>query len=264
MTILEAIFLGIVQGVTEFMPVSSSGHLLLLKDMMGIEASGVEFEIAVHAATVLSTIIVFRKEILSLLAGLFKFDYNDETAYICKIVLSMLPILVAGVLFKSRIEELFNAGVLVAGVFLLVTSALLLLSHFIRPKGRPLTYSSAFVIGLAQAFAVVPGLSRSGATISTGLLLGVSRDEVAKFSFLMVLVPVLGEAALKLLSGEFSGESAGVGALPLLFGFLAAFIFGLVACKVVISLVKRAKLTGFAIYCAVIGVIAIVMSYIVS
>lgn len=262
MNLLEAIILGIVQGLTEFLPVSSSGHLSIGKELLGIDSSNLAFEITVHAATVLSTIVAFRKEIGGLLGGFFKFKMNQETIYLFKIAISMIPIFIVGVFFKDFVESLFGEGLLIVGIALLVTSTLLLLSATIKPKEKGVTFKSAFIIGIAQSLAVIPGLSRSGATISTGLLLGVKRENIAKFSFLMVLVPILGETLLQLLSGELSEVNAGIAMLPLGAGFIAAFLSGLFACKAMIELVKRTKLKGFAIYCAVVGILAIIFSYV--
>ncbi len=254
----EAILLGLVQGLTEFLPVSSSGHLTIGKELLGIETSNLKFEVVVHAATVTSTLVVFRKEILNLLSGLFKFKMNPETEYLFKIAVSMIPVFVIGMFFKDQVEAIFGSGLLIVGISLLVTASLLMLTNFIKPKERELTYGRAFIIGIAQAVAVLPGLSRSGSTISTGMLLGVKKDEIAKFSFLMVLVPVLGEAFLELVSGEFTAPSSEISPLALGLGFISAFLSGLFACKVMIALVKRAKLTPFAIYCAIIGTICLI------
>lgn len=254
----EAILLGFVQGLTEFLPVSSSGHLTIGKELLGIETSNLKFEVVVHAATVTSTLVVFRKDILNLLSGLFKFKMNPETEYMFKIAVSMIPVFVIGMFFKDQVEAIFGSGLLIVGISLLVTSSLLMLTNFIKPKERELTYGRAFIIGIAQAVAVLPGLSRSGSTISTGMLLGVKKDEIAKFSFLMVLVPVLGEAFLELVSGEFTAPSSEISPLALGLGFISAFLSGLFACKVMIALVKRAKLTPFAIYCAIIGTICLI------
>ncbi|MFA6769810.1 MAG: undecaprenyl-diphosphate phosphatase [Bacteroidales bacterium] len=262
MNLLEAIFLGIVQGLTEFLPVSSSGHLTIGKELLGIDSSNLAFEITVHAATVLSTIVAFRKEVAGLIAGFFKFKMNEETNYILKIALSMVPIFIVGVFFKGFVESLFGGGLLIVGIALLATATLLLLSATIKPKEKGITFRNAFIIGVAQSIAVIPGLSRSGATISTGLLLGVKRENIAKFSFLMVLVPILGETFLELISGELSEANAGIAMLPFLAGFIAAFISGLLACKAMIALVKRTKLKGFAIYCAAVGVMAIIFAYV--
>jgi undecaprenyl-diphosphatase len=259
----EAFILGIVQGLTEFLPVSSSGHLLLSKEILGIENNGgTTFEVLVHAATVLSTLTVFRNDIAKLFAGLFKFKYNQETEYILKIAVSMLPVMIVGLFFKEEVEAFFGEGIAFVGSMLLLTSVLLLLSRFARKGEKPISYGNAFVIGIAQACAVLPGLSRSGSTISAGLLLGNSRNEIARFSFLMVLVPILGEAFLDLLGGKFSPTASGIATLPLIVGFVGAYVSGLFACKLMIKLVSQVKLYWFAIYCAVIGTVAIVYSLI--
>jgi undecaprenyl-diphosphatase len=260
MTFLEALILGLVQGLTEFLPVSSSGHLAIGKELLGIEAQNLSFEIAVHAATVLSTIVAFRKDILSLITSSLKLQYNKESSYILKIALSMVPVLIVGLFMKERVEAIFGSGLLIVGICLLLTASLLALSQYVKARENEIKYSNAFLIGVAQAFAVLPGLSRSGATISAGLLMGVKREEIAKFSFLMVLVPILGESFLELISGGFSTVESGINPYSLFAGFTAAFISGLFACKVMISLVKRARLTGFAIYCAVIGLLSIAYS----
>ena len=255
----EAIILGLVQGLTEFLPVSSSGHLEIGKVLLGVEATDdLMFTTMVHAATVLSTIVVFRKQILDLFKGLFKFKYNDQTDYVFKIALSCVPIMIVGLFFKEDVEALFGS-IKVVGFALLLTSALLFFSDLASRRDKVtnpasesrngISYWQAFVVGLGQALAVIPGLSRSGTTISTGLICGVRRDVMAQFSFLMVLVPILGESFLDLVGGEFSASS--VGALPLALGFLSAFVSGLFACKVMIALVKKAKLGWFAIYCLI-------------
>ncbi|MCE5321187.1 MAG: undecaprenyl-diphosphate phosphatase [Bacteroidales bacterium] len=255
---LEAIILGFVQGLTEFLPVSSSGHLTIGKELLGIDSSNLKFEVIVHAATVTSTIVVFNKEILNLIKGFFRFKLNDETNYIIKIAISMIPVFIIGIFFKEYVEEIFGSGLLIVGLSLLLTATLLALTNIIKPREREITKKDAFIIGVAQAIAVLPGLSRSGATISTGMMLGVKKEEIAKFSFLMVLVPVLGEAFLELFSGEFTAAASGISITSLILGFLSAFVSGLFACKVMINLVKKAKLTGFAIYCAIIGVLCLV------
>ena len=261
---LQALILGLVQGLTEFLPVSSSGHLTIGREILGVEAAeDLVFEITVHVATVLATIIVFRKQIWKLLCGLFKFKYNDETDYILKICLSMIPVFIVGMFFKDQVESLFSS-LLVVGLALVVTAMLLLFSDIYggRVKAGSRQYRNgigwwqAFTVGLGQAFAVIPGLSRSGTTISTGLLCGMKRSDVAQFSFLMVLVPILGEAFLDLVGGDMAASS--VGAFPLLVGFLAAFVSGLFACKVMIALVKKAKLRWFALYCALVGLAVII------
>lgn len=259
----EAIILGLIQGLTEFLPVSSSGHLVIGRELLGVEASeDLVFEVLVHAATVLSTIVVFRKQIWSLLKGFFKFKYNDETDYLLKIAVSMIPVFIVGVFFKDYVEGLFGSLTAV-GCALIVTALLLAFSDLASKPGKApflpagkeyrngISYWQAFVVGLGQAIAVAPGLSRSGTTISTGLICGVKRDVMAQFSFLMVLVPILGEAFLDVVGGEFTASS--IGALPLILGFVSAFISGLFACKVMIALVKKAKLSWFALYCAIVA-----------
>lgn len=278
MSELEAIILGLIQGLTEFLPVSSSGHLTICKNLFGIETANLSFEIAVHAATVLSTIIAFRKEIWDLIVGFFNLKMNPQKEYIFKILVSMIPVFIVGVFFKDFVEALFGSGLAVVGYMLLVTSALLSLSEVLTKKqaeraasissdnqtkgdteiGKPVGYKEAFIMGLAQAAAVLPGLSRSGSTISTGLMLGIRKSEVAKFSFLMVLIPILGEAFLELIGGEFGASASGIGTLPLILGFVAAFLSGLFACTLMINLVKKARLWGFAIYCALAGLACVI------
>ena len=259
----EAIILGLIQGLTEFLPVSSSGHLVIGRELLGVEASeDLVFEVLVHAATVLSTIVVFRKQIWGLLKGFFKFKYNDETDYLLKIAVSMIPVFIVGVFFKDYVEGLFGSLTAV-GCALIVTALLLAFSDLASKPGKApflpagkeyrngISYWQAFVVGLGQAIAVAPGLSRSGTTISTGLICGVKRDVMAQFSFLMVLVPILGEAFLDVVGGEFAASS--IGALPLILGFVSAFISGLFACKVMIALVKKARLSWLALYCAIVA-----------
>ena len=269
---LEALILGLVQGLTEFLPVSSSGHLMIGRRLLGVEiGEDLVFEVIVHTATVLATIVVFRKPIWGLLKDFFQWKYNDGTDYLLKIALSMLPVFVVGVFFKDTVTDLFSS-MTVVGCALLVTSLLLFLSdNFDRLKNRfcaasrpeeapvprnGISWVQAFVIGLGQAFAVLPGLSRSGTTISTGLLSGVKRSDVAQFSFLMVLVPILGEAFLDLVGGDLASSHVGVTAL--LTGFAAAFISGLFACRVMIALVKKARLSWFALYCALAGALTLI------
>ena len=263
MSSLEAILLGLVQGLTEFLPVSSSGHLAIGKALLGVEPSGdLIFEVTVHAATVLATIVVFRKEIWKLLCGLFKFKYNDETDYIAKLCVSMIPVFVVGMFFKDQVEEAFSS-LSVVGVCLLVTALLLILSDYLSGRVRAavkesrngISFWQALVVGVGQACAVLPGLSRSGTTISSGLLCGVKRENMAQFSFLMVLVPILGETFLDLVGGEMAASSTG--ALPLLIGFAAAFVSGLFACKVMIALVRKAQLKWFGLYCALAGLLVL-------
>lgn len=310
----EAILLGLLQGLTEFLPVSSSGHLQIGKELLGIDNSGdLVFEVVVHAATVLSTIVVFRKQIWGLLKSLFVKDglfrgiahpskFNDGTDYVLKILLSMIPVFIVGMFFKDAVEGLFGSSIYVVAGALLVTAALLLLSDNAGKifgcccrrrkcaeadavsckgsepakttdkcaeateavetvaKGRRngISYWQAFVVGLGQAIAVIPGLSRSGTTIATGLLCGVKRDVVAQFSFLMVLIPILGEAFLEIVGGDMASST--VGALPLVLGFISAFVAGLFACKVMIALVKKTKLGWFALYCTVVAVLIFIFA----
>ncbi len=261
---LQAIILGIIQGLTEFLPVSSSGHLIIAKEMLGVGVSeNVVFETVVHAATVLSTITILWKEIANLFMKLFKFQWNEETQYICKIGLSMIPVFIVGVFFKDQVETLFGQGVVLVGIMLLVTAILLTLTKFVKFNQRKeVGWSSALIIGLAQAVAVLPGLSRSGTTIATGLLVGVKKESVAQFSFLMVIIPILGESFLGLIGGDFAMTESGIPALSLICGFLAAYFAGLLACKWMINLVKKSNLVWFAIYCAIVGVIALVFGFV--
>jgi len=259
---LQAVLLGIIQGLTEFLPVSSSGHLAIGKALLGVEMEeDLALEIVVHAATVLATIVVFRKEILRLLQGLFRFKFNDETDYILKIIVSMIPVFIVGVFFKDQVESLFTS-LSVVGAALIVTAGLLFFSDLASKKFKEnssrngIAFWQALAIGVGQALAVIPGLSRSGTTISTGLICGVKRENVAQFSFLMVLVPILGEAFLSVVGGEIGASSAGVAALAL--AFVSAFVSGLFACKIMIALVKKAELKWFAIYCACAGLAVLI------
>lgn len=255
---LDAILLGLLQGLTEFLPVSSSGHLVILGNILGANVENTTFAILVHAATVLATITVFWGEILQLLRGGLQFKINPESKYLLKIVISMIPVMIVGLFFKDSVEALFGNGIRFVGCMLFVTAALLLLTHFIKPKKtRNITAKDAFIIGVAQAVAVIPGISRSGSTIATGMLLGDDKTQLAKFSFLMVLVPILGEAFLELLKGEFAPAASGISGYALTAGFLAAYLSGLFACKVMIRIVSRGKLWWFALYCAVAGTVAV-------
>lgn len=324
MTWFEAILLGLLQGLTEFLPVSSSGHLQIGKELLGIDAGeDLVFEVVVHAATVLSTIVVFRKQVWGLLKSLFAKDglfrniahpsrFNDGTDYVLKICVSMIPVFIVGMFFKDAVEGIFGSSIYVVARALLVTALLLLLSDnasrlklggcrscckykapietaapvkasaavateigsavsakdaagdmseadgVVTKTRNGISYWQAFVVGLGQAVAVIPGLSRSGTTIATGLLCGVKRDVMAQFSFLMVLVPILGGAFLEIVGGEMAAST--VGALPLALGFLSAFVAGLFACKVMIALVKKTKLGWFALYCAVVAVLIFIFA----
>ncbi len=257
MDTLSAIVLGIVQGLTEFLPVSSSGHLQLAKALLGVHIEqNVTFDVMLHAATVLSTIVVMWRELWRLLCGVFSRKFNDEQAYVLKILLSMIPAGVVGVLFADKIEMLFSS-LTVVGAMLLLTAALLTFAYFAKPRQKEsISYRDAFIIGLAQAAATMPGLSRSGSTIATGLLLGNKKESVAEFSFIMVIPIILGKMLLDIVSGEMS--AMGVGTVPLVAGFIAAFLSGAFACKFMIEVVKRGKLVWFAIYCAVVGLIAVI------
>lgn len=254
----EALVLGLIQGLTEFLPVSSSAHLELGKALFGVKGEeNLYFSILVHGATVLSTMIVFRKEILQLLKGLFKFKYNEETEYIFKIFVSMIPVMVVGLLFKDQIKSLFSGdNLFFVGSMLLVTALLLSFTFFFkRNNTRKISYLDSFIIGIAQSIAVFPGISRSGATIATGLLLGNKKVEIAKFSFLMVLIPILGENLLDIVGGEFS--DTGLSATTMIIGFLSAFASGLFACSIMLRIVKKGKLIWFAVYCLIIGLVSI-------
>ena len=268
---LQALILGLVQGFTEYLPVSSSGHLELGKILLGeeAEAGGLTFDIVVHVATVLSTLVILWKEVAWLFVGMFRWEgrMNAEQKYIVNILISMIPVGIVGLFFKDSIEALYADNVIVVvGVCLLITATLLALTHFYRPQEKEgISPLHAFVIGIAQAVAVLPGLSRSGSTIATGLLLGDSRKDLAQFSFLMVIPPILGEALLDFKhivapSAEYLAEHAATSPVPmtsLAVGFVAAFISGCVACKWMIALVKKCKLIYFAVYCAIIGIIAL-------
>ena len=259
MSWLEALILGLVQGLTEFLPVSSSGHLELGKYLLGINAEkSLVFTIVVHGATVLSTIVVFWKDLWLLIKGLFQFKRNEETLYILKLIVSMIPVLIIGLFFIDEVEQFFTGNIVFVGSMLLITSALLASTMFVKSNFRNIRFLDAFIIGVAQAFAVLPGISRSGATISTGLIIGNKRELITKFSFLMVLIPIIGANAKSMLDGDIS-SGAGIGILPLVVGFLAAFLSGLFACKWMIKIVNNGKLIYFAIYTFIIGAVAIIV-----
>ena len=260
---LQALVLGIVQGLTEYLPVSSSGHLAIGSYLFGIEGEeNLAFTVLVHVATVMSTFVVLWKEIDWILKGLFKFKMNDETKYFLNIVVSMIPIGIVGVFFKDKVEEIFGSGLLIVGCCLLLTAALLTFSYYAKPRQREhISLKDAFIIGLAQACAVLPGLSRSGSTIATGLLFGNKKEKLAQFSFLMVVPPILGEALLDVLKAAKGEEAFGdISVLPLVVGFIAAFVSGCLACKWMINIVKKGKLIYFGIYCAIAGAVTIVCS----
>ncbi|HZK07725.1 MAG TPA: undecaprenyl-diphosphate phosphatase [Bacteroidales bacterium] len=259
MTWIEALLLGMLQGLTEFLPVSSSGHLELGKALLGIEVeNSLVFTVVVHGATVLSTIVIFYKEILALIKGFFRFRWNEETEYITKIAISLIPIAIVGFFFKDEVETLFDGNLTFVGAMLLLTAAILALTYFRKFNNRAIGYFDAFIIGLAQAAAVMPGLSRSGTTIATGLLLGNKREDMAKFSFLMVLIPIIGANLKDLADGSMLSNEA-IGWLPLLLGFLAAFITGLLAIRWMLKIVSKGKLIYFAIYCSIVGMLAILL-----
>jgi len=270
MTWYQALILGLVQGLTEFLPVSSSGHLEIGQALLG--SAGEEnliFTVVLHVATVLSTLLVLWREVAGLLKGTFcSLRWNEEKNYVCKILLSMVPVFVVGMFFKDAVEEFFGNGLLLVGICLLITALLLFLSEFLSKRrqarsadaeeGHEVTYVDAILIGCAQAVAVLPGLSRSGSTIATGLLAGVKKSAVAQFSFLMVLIPVLGEAFLDVLK-LFKGEAlTTIGFVPMAVGFVAAFVTGCLACKWMLSIVRRQRLSYFAIYCVAMGLFAII------
>ncbi|MFN0728242.1 undecaprenyl-diphosphate phosphatase [Polaribacter gochangensis] len=258
MDFIEAIVLGIIQGLTEFLPVSSSGHLEIAKAILGdtsVPEESLTFTVVLHFATALSTIVIFRKEVAEIFKGLFQFKWNDETEFSLKIIASMIPAVIVGILFEKELEAFFGGQILLVGCMLLVTALLLLLADKAKKTDKKVSFTNAIIIGVSQAIAMLPGISRSGATISTSVLLGVDRNKAARFSFLMVVPLIVGKIAKDLMSGEINFESAEI--LPMSAGFLAAFIAGLFACTWMISLVKKSKLSYFAIYCAVVGVIAI-------
>lgn len=264
MSTIEALVLGLLQGFTEYLPVSSSGHLAIGSYLFGIEGEeNLAFTVAVHVATVLSTFVILWSEIAWIVKGVFRFEMNDEMKYFFNILVSMIPVGVVGVFFKDTVEEIFGSGLLIVGIMLLVTAALLTFSYYAKPRQREkIGLLDAFVIGLAQAAAVMPGLSRSGSTIATGLLLGNKKEKLAQFSFLMVIPPILGEALLDVLK-TVKGEEAfgGIDTLPLVVGFLAAFVSGCLACKWMINIVKKGKLVYFGVYCAIVGIITIICNF---
>lgn len=270
---IQALILGLVQGLTEYLPVSSSGHLEIGKMLLGIdaEAGGLTFDIVVHVATVLATLVILWREVAWIFKGLFKFQWNDEARYTLNILVSMVPVGIVGLLLKDSIESLYadeHVRDIVVGVCLLITAGLLTLTHFYKPQEKgSLSPLHAFIIGIAQAVAVLPGLSRSGSTIATGLLLGNNKEKLAQFSFLMVIPPILGEALLDFKhivapSAEYLAEHGATTAVPmmsLVVGFIAAFVSGCFACKWMIALVKKCKLIYFGIYCAIAGLLVLIL-----
>lgn len=261
MELIDAIILGIIQGLTEFLPVSSSGHLELGKAILGAESLPEEsllFTVVLHFATALSTIVVFRKDVWEIIRGLFQFKWNEETQFSLKIIISMIPAALVGFFLEDFLEVFFDGAIIIVGIMLLITAILLYLADLAKTTDKGVSYRSAFVIGMAQAVAILPGISRSGATISAAVLLGVDKSKSARFSFLMVVPLILGKMAKDLFSGEI--DFAGDQAVAMGAGFIASFIAGLAACTWMIKLVRQSKLTYFAIYCLIIGLIAIAWS----
>jgi undecaprenyl-diphosphatase len=261
MDIIEAIILGIIQGLTEFLPVSSSGHLELAKAILGdtsVPEESLTFTVVLHFATALSTLVIFRKEVGEILKGLFQFKWNEEFQFSLKIVISMIPAVIIGLFFEDQLESLFGGKILFVGFMLLITALLLLLADRAKNTNKNVSFSNSLVIGISQAIAMLPGISRSGATISTSVLLGIDRTKAAKFSFLMVVPLIFGKIAKDVLGGDINFQSSEI--IPMSAGFIAAFVAGLLACQWMIALVKRSKLSYFSIYCAVVGAIAIIYS----
>lgn len=258
MDILEAIILGVIQGLTEFLPVSSSGHLELAKAILGdtsVPEESLTFTVVLHFATALSTLVIFRKEVAEILKGLFQFKWNDQTKFSLKIVISMLPAVFVGLLFEEQLETFFGGKILLVGVMLLFTSILLQLADKAKNTNKKVSFTNSIIIGISQAIAMLPGISRSGATISTSVLLGIDRIKAARFSFLMVVPLIFGKIGKDVLSGDLNFQSSEM--LSVSAGFVAAFLAGILACKWMIALVKKSKLIYFSIYCAIVGFIAI-------
>lgn len=258
MDIIDAIILGIIQGLTEFLPVSSSGHLELGKAILGdnsIPEESLLFTVVLHFATALSTIVVFRKDVWDIIKGLFQFKWNEETQFSLKIIISMIPAALVGFLLEDFMEVFFDGAIIIVGIMLIITAVLLYLADMAKTTSKGVSFRSAFVIGLAQMVAMLPGISRSGATISTSVLLGIDKSKSARFSFLMVVPLILGKVAKDILSGDINFESTQIGAMGA--GFAAAFVAGLIACTWMLKLVRQSKLTYFAIYCLIVGLIAI-------
>lgn len=262
MDALDAAILGVIQGLTEFLPVSSSGHLELGKVILGdvtVPEDSLLFTVVLHFATALSTLVVFRRDVFEIFRGLFQFKWNEETEFSLKIIISMLPAAIIGILFEDELESLFSGNIVFVGFMLLITALLLWLADKARDTGKKVSYSNSFVIGVSQAIAMLPGISRSGATISTSVLLGNDKTKAARFSFLMVVPLIFGKIAKDLLSGDLMHSSTEFPVLAI--GFITAFVSGLVACTWMISLVKRSKLSWFAVYCFVVGLVAIIFAY---
>jgi undecaprenyl-diphosphatase len=261
MTWIEALVLGLIQGITEFLPVSSSGHLELVKSLFGgseIPEESLLFTVLVHGATALSTIIIFRNDILQIFKGLFQFKVNEEFTFSLKIVISMIPAVFVGLFFEDAIEQLFSGQILLVGSMLIITGLLLFLADKAKHTDKKVTYLSALIVGISQAIAIIPGISRSGATISTSVLLGIDRSRAARFSFLMVVPLIIGKISKDLLDGTMVAHSDSY--ITLTIGFVAAFIAGLFACNWMIALVKKSQLKYFSLYCFLVGAISIILS----
>lgn len=261
MDIIDSIILGVIQGLTEFLPVSSSGHLELGKAILGDESIPKEsllFTVVLHFATALSTIVVFRKDVWSILKGILKFQWNEDLEFVSKIALSMLPAVFVGLFFEEQLEQLFGGSIMLVGCMLIITAVLLFLADRAKDTSKNISFKNALVIGIAQAIAMLPGISRSGATISTSVLLGNDKTKAARFSFLMVVPLIFGKIAKDILGGELTYNSGNFTSLSV--GFIAAFISGLFACTWMISIVKKSKLIYFSIYCVIVGIIAIIIS----
>lgn len=276
MDTLQALLLGIVQGLAEYLPISSSGHLEIAQGLLGLDLSGadaLQFDIMLHVATVLSTIVILWREFSGMCVSFFTLKKDENTSLVCKILVSCIPVGIVGLFFKDSIEQFYGHNLTVVGTCLLVTAALLAFAYYSRTRplikksgtdgsasiGRPISYIDAFVIGCAQAVAVLPGLSRSGSTIATGIMLGNRRDSVARFSFLMVIIPILGQALLDLVKGlKDGGFDSSVGFMPMFAGFMASFIIGCIACKWMLEIVRRGRLVWFAVYCAIVGVVCLI------
>lgn len=259
---IEAFILGVIQGLTEFLPVSSSGHLELAKLILPSQYTGESsmlMTVVLHFATALSTVVIFRKDLMQIIKGIFQFQWNEATKFSVKIIISMIPAALVGVFFDDIIESFFDGAILLVGSMLLVTGGLLFLADKTKNTTKEVSLFHSIIIGISQAIAILPGISRSGATIGTSVLLGIDREKAARFSFLMVVPLIFGKIAKDLLSGDFSTLNMEVA--PLAIGFIAAFITGLVACTWMISLVKRSKLVYFSFYCFVVGTIAIIWSF---
>ncbi len=277
----DSLIMGVVQGLAEYLPISSSGHLQICEDILHLNMEGagsLQYTVALHVATVLSTIVVLWKEFLPLVTSFFGFKRDANTTYVFKILVSCIPIMIVGLFFKDKVETLFDKNLLTVGIALCCTALLLTFAYYFRRttadspalrqggyRPRDITFLDAFVIGLAQAVAVIPGLSRSGSTIATGLMLGDKREQIAKFSFFMVIIPILGEALLDVKdmvsgSGDAGATAETIGIVPLIIGFIAAFVVGCAACKWMLNIVKKGKLVWFAVYCLIVGLLCIIFN----